>query len=260
MSYTSLSVGQPSVYFTPETWLFSFHKFINIRRHNLSGSQFQDVIQVLVHESWMQLCFIYIHYRENLLTKIHGSKCVQNISSQCCQVGVVWQKILIKCVQASRGKFALQIQVTLQVYYFKLNVGRHIRGIHGEWRAKHFEVFLQFIKNLKALLKLRQQSRYFNFEPPHMCSMLSRAHIFQTRQVSSATTRELHLPQWQLQLERTYAVIILRDNFVSPFKHFVQVIYVLCNVNQESEVLHPLCGPKFQHWFAFSFKLFDFFS
>lgn len=206
-----------------------------------------------------RICFIYIHYRENQLTKIHGSKHVQNFSSKRCQVRVVWQKILIKCVQASCGKFALQIQVTLQVYYFKLNVGRHVRGIHGEWRAKHFEVFLQFIKNLKALLKLPQQSRYFSFEPLHMCSVLSGAHIFQTRQVSSATTRELHLPQWQLQLERTYAVIILRDNLVSPFKHFAQVIYVLCNIDQESKVLHPLCGLK--HWFAFSFhELFDFFS
>lgn len=37
---------------------FSFHQRIYIRHHILSGSQFQDVIQVLVRDSWAQLCFI----------------------------------------------------------------------------------------------------------------------------------------------------------------------------------------------------------
>ena len=135
---------------------FSFHKCINIRRHILSGSQFQNFIQVLVRELWAQLCFIDAHYREHLLTKICGSKHAQHLCSKGCQVRVTWQEILKKCVQASCGKFAFQIWITLQVYYFKLSVDGQFCGIPGEWWAKNFEVFFQFTKNLKALFKLPQ--------------------------------------------------------------------------------------------------------
>ena len=48
------------------------------------------------------------------------------------------------------------IWVTLQVYYFKLDVDRQISGINSEWPAKSFELSLQLPKNLKALLKLLQ--------------------------------------------------------------------------------------------------------
>lgn len=107
---------------------FSFHQRINIRRHILSDSQLQDVFQVAVREPWAQLCFINAHYRENLLTKICGSEHGQQLCSEGCQVGVTWQEVLIKCVQASCGKFALQIRITLQVNYFKLDVDGKIRG------------------------------------------------------------------------------------------------------------------------------------
>lgn len=107
----------------------------------LSGSQFQDVIQVLVREPWAQLCLIYIHRREKLLTKIRVSKYAQHVCSKRCQVRLAWQKMLRKCVQASCGKFALQIRVTLQVYYFKLNVDGRIRGIQGNGQQNTLKSF-----------------------------------------------------------------------------------------------------------------------
>lgn len=69
-------------------------------------------------------------------------------------VKLSWQEVLIKCVQASCGKFALQLRITLQVSYFKLDVAGQIRGIHSEWRANNLGDRFQFIKNLKPLLKI----------------------------------------------------------------------------------------------------------
>lgn len=109
---------------------FSFHKCINIRHHILSGSRLQDIIQVLVRESWVQLCFINEHERK--LSKICGSKNAQHFCSKGCQVGVTWQEILMKCVQASCGKFA---RLLFQV---------------GCWWADQ-KVFLQFTNNLKSV-------------------------------------------------------------------------------------------------------------
>ena len=40
--------------------------------------------------------------------------------------------------------------VTPQLFYFKLDVDRHIRVFPGEWRAKDLEVFLRFPQNLRV--------------------------------------------------------------------------------------------------------------
>ena len=99
-----------------------------------------------------------------------------------------WGNLARECVQVGCSEFAPQILVTLQVVYFKLDVDGQIRGIHGEWQVKNFDVSLQFTKNLKALLRLLQQSHYFIFE-----KLLGRAHIFQGRKVSSIIIGELRL-------------------------------------------------------------------
>lgn len=61
----------------------------------------------------------------------------------------------------------------------------------------------------------------------------------------SHTASLLFLAGCWLQLKRTYAVIVLCDNFTAPLQHFVQVIQVPCNIHHECKVLHPFCGLKF---------------
>ena len=94
---------------------------------------------VSVYEPWAQLCFVDVHHREHLFTKIYRTKHAQNFCSKGCHFGVAWNKILIECVQARQGKLGLQIWITLQVNYFKLQVNGLIRGFYCEWRTNDLE-------------------------------------------------------------------------------------------------------------------------
>ena len=71
---------------------------------------------------WAQLCFVDVHHREHLFTKICCPKHAQNFCGKGCHFGVAWKKILVECVQARQGKLGLQIWITLQVNYFKLPI------------------------------------------------------------------------------------------------------------------------------------------
>jgi len=108
-----------------------------------------------------------VHHREHLLTKICHPKHAQNFCSKGCHFGVAWKKILIECVQAHQGKLGLQIWITLQVNYFKLQVNMQIRGAYCEWWAKELEVHLKLAKNLKPLLELPQQLCYLCIDSSH---------------------------------------------------------------------------------------------
>lgn len=122
----------------------------------ISSRQFQHSIRV--REPWEQLRFIDAHYRENLFTKIRGFKHAQHICSEHCHVGVTWQDMPIKYIQARCKRFALHIWFTLQVLF---QVGCWRADQKHSWWMESKKTFFEIAKNLKALFKLPQQSRCF---------------------------------------------------------------------------------------------------
>jgi len=140
-----------------------------------------------------------VYHREHLFTKICRPKHAQNFWSKGCHFGVAWKKILIECVQARQGKLGLQIWITLQVNYFRLQVNGQIRGICCEWRAKDLEVRLKLAKNLKPLLELPQQLCYLCIDSSH-CLVPWHIHFFRQRKwaVSSPESCVSHKDNFNL--------------------------------------------------------------
>ena len=77
-----------------------------------------------------------VYHREHLFTNVCRPKHAQNVWSRGCHFGVAWKKILIECVQARQGQLGLQIWITLQVNYFRLQVNGQIRGAYCEKASK----------------------------------------------------------------------------------------------------------------------------
>lgn len=147
---------------TPDTWHLLAFTSINIRCHILSGSQLQDVIQVLVREPWAQLCFISAHYREKLLTKICASKHAQQFCSEGCQVGVTWQQIQIKCVQASCGKFAFKSESHCKSIISSWMLTGRSEGFMVNEQQKTFKSFSSWAKMWKRCSNSRNSPVIFS--------------------------------------------------------------------------------------------------
>lgn len=114
--------------------------------------------------------------------------------------------VLIKFVQSSSGIFTLQIWITLQVCYFKMDVEGQIRGIYGEWPAENFDGRKTWTcwsnpGNRAVILSLTRFTSAVCWVEPHLSHEESGLH--QQLRVASSTMN-------------TFAVIKLQNNFTAP--------------------------------------------